>query len=158
MRNPTDARAYLPSSLVAHARNSSRRLASLTIAGIAALLSGCAVQYYDPETGTTHVWGFGHLSMKMTPLNEGLQAVIRGTTVFGLSLGTARDRTYLTIGYDSEQQTDIVDQNASVHLDWPAGDLFAIRAGSSWPATNSNGFTSNQQPQRKETPGGIEDE
>lgn len=105
----------------------------LTIAGVAVLLSGCAVQYYDSETGTAHIWGFGHMSMKVSPPNQGLQAVVQGTRVLGLSLGKARDRTYLTIGYDSHQQTDILDRNTSVHLEWPAGDLFRLRAGSSWP-------------------------
>ena len=107
--------------------------AKLTILGCAALLSGCAVQYYDPETGASHVWGFGHMSMKMSPPNEGLQAVIRGTRVLGLSLGRVRDRTYLTFGYDSEQQTDVMADDTSVHLEWPAGDLFNVRVGSSWP-------------------------
>ena len=151
------ARPRFLSNLVSHARNGSG-LSRLTIAAIVALLSGCAVQYYDPDTGTTHVWGFGHLRMKMAPPDEGLQAVVRGTTVVGLSLGRDRDRTYLTLGYDSEQQTDIVDQNAAVRLEWPAGDLFAIRAGSSWPADGSIGLTSNQPFRSKETPGGTDDE
>jgi hypothetical protein len=96
------------------------------------LLAGCAFQYFDPETGITHLWGFGHLSMKSIPPNEGLQATVRSTTTFGLSLGTTGSRTYLSVGYDNEQQTDVVDENTSVRLDWPAGDLFKLQAGSRW--------------------------
>lgn len=109
-----------------------QRPAGAVLAGVVALLSGCAVQYYDPDTGTTHVWGFGHLSMKASPPNEGVQAVVRATSILGLSVGRTGDRTYLTLGYDSEQQTDIVAESTAVRLEWPAGDLFNLRAGSAW--------------------------
>lgn len=158
MRFAADARAYLPSNLVSHGRNGSRGLASLAVAGIVVLLSGCAVQYYDPDTGTTHVWGFGHLSMKVPPPNDGLQAVVRATRVVGLSLGRIRERTYLTLGYDSEQQSEILSDSAAVYLEWPAGDLFNLRIGSSWPAASWSGPVSNQQYRNKETPEGIGDE
>jgi hypothetical protein len=108
----------------------------LALIACAVFLSGCAVQYYDPDTGTTHVWGFGHMSMKMNPPNEGVQAVVRATSLLGFSLGRTSDRTYLTLGYDAEQQTDIVAENTAIHLDWPSGALFDLRAGSSWPANH----------------------
>ncbi|MGH7773247.1 MAG: hypothetical protein ACREQA_13555 [Candidatus Binatia bacterium] len=31
------------------------------------VLAGCAVHYLDPDTGAEHVWGFGHLVMKVQP-------------------------------------------------------------------------------------------
>ena len=43
----------------------------------AVLPSGCAIHYFDAETGTEHLWGFGHLKMKVGELREGLQAVVR---------------------------------------------------------------------------------
>lgn len=117
------------------ARNDSGtgRPSRLALLVCAALLSGCAVQYYDPDTGTTHVWGFGHMAMKVSPPNEGVQAVVRATSLLGLSLGRTGDRTYLTLGYDTEQQTEIVAESTSVRVEWPAGDLFNLRAGSTWP-------------------------
>lgn len=30
----------------------------------------CAVHYFDPHTGTEHLWGVGHLKMKVTPLKR----------------------------------------------------------------------------------------
>ena len=109
----------------------------LAFLACAVLLGGCAIQYYDSETGITHVWGLGHMRMKMSPPNEGLQAVVRATSILGLSMGRTRDRTYLTLGYDSEQQTDIVAEGTSVRLEWPVSDLFNLRAGSNWPASRS---------------------
>ena len=136
---------------MSHPRSPLKNVRLLTL-GCAVLLCGCAVQYYDPETGTTHVWGLGHMSMKMSPPNEGVQAVVRATSILGLSLGrTTGDRTYLTLGYDTEQQTDIVAESTSVHLEWPADDLFNLRAGSSWPATGAGRPTSNRQ-QRNDAP------
>lgn len=120
------------------------RRSRLAILACAALLCGCAVQYYDPETGTTHIWGLGHMSMKISPPNEGVQAVVRATNTLGLSLGRTGDRTYLTLGYDTEQQTDIVAESTSVYLEWPTGDLFSLRAGSSWPTNRQSGPSSSQ--------------
>jgi hypothetical protein len=139
----------------ARARSSSEnvRLWTFAMLGCALLLSGCAVQYYDPETGTTHVWGLGHMSMKISPPNEGVQAVVRATSILGLSLGrTTGDRTYFTLGYDSEQQTDIVAESTAVRLEWPAGDLFNLRAGSQWPTGMVHGSNSHRN-QSNETPG-----
>ncbi|MFT4589665.1 MAG: hypothetical protein ACI8QF_003782, partial [Limisphaerales bacterium] len=45
-----------------------------------AFASGCAVHYYDKETGTEHLWGFGHLRMKAEPSEDGVvRAVMTGT-------------------------------------------------------------------------------
>ena len=42
--------------------------------------SGCAVHYYDKETGTEHLWGFGHLRMKAEPSNDAVvRLVVTGT-------------------------------------------------------------------------------
>jgi hypothetical protein len=115
--------------------------------GCAALLSACALQYYDPETGTTHVWGFGHMRMKASPPNEGVQAIVRATSILGLSLGrTTGGRAYLTLGYDSEQQTDIVAESTSVYLEWPSGDLFNLRAGSTWPDSHATAGATARHP------------
>jgi hypothetical protein len=130
---------------------------TLAFLAYAVLLCGCAIQYYDPETGITHVWGLGHMSMKMSPPNEGLQAVVRATSILGLSLGRTRDRTYLTFGYDSEQQTDIVTESTSVRLEWPDSDLFNLRVGSNWPATRSGRFSRNRQI-NNQAPGTKEDD
>jgi hypothetical protein len=85
------------------------------------------------------------MSMKISPPNEGLQAVVRATSILGLSLGRTLDRTYLTLGYDSEQQTDIVAESTSVRLEWPDSDLFNLRVGSNWPVTRSGWFSRNRQ-------------
>ena len=43
------------------------------------LHAGCAVYFHDVETGADHVWGFGHLAMKVAPESEGKQAVMKKT-------------------------------------------------------------------------------
>ncbi len=40
--------------------------------------TGCAVHYYDPKTGAEHIWGVGHLVMKVSAPNEGVRAVVSG--------------------------------------------------------------------------------
>jgi hypothetical protein len=129
------------------------RLSTLWTLGCVVFLSGCAVQYYDPDTGTTHVWGLGHMTMKVNPPNEGLQAVVRATSLLGLSLGRTSGRTYLTLGYDTEQQTDIVAESTAVRLEWPSGDLFNLRAGSSWTANQQSGPPSSDARQNQTTSG-----
>lgn len=62
-------------------------------------LPGCAIHYFDPETGTEHLWGFGHMKVKVTPVNKGLQAVVRGTDVLGISVGSTDRQSYLTAGW-----------------------------------------------------------
>ena len=146
-----------PSTRSVHSPSGSMRRSTPAFLACAVLLGGCAIQYYDPETGINHVWGLGHMSMKMSPPNEGLQAVVRATSVLGLSMGRTRDRTYLMLGYDSEQQTDIVAENTSVRLEWPASDLFNLQVGSNWPATRSGRFYLNREEATK-TPGTKEDD
>ena len=48
---------------------------------------GCAIRYFDEGFGVEHVWGFGHMAMRVTPPSEGLLAVVRSTDVFGIGVG-----------------------------------------------------------------------
>lgn len=76
-----------------------RRSAGLVLAVLILMPSatGCAVHYYDAKTGTEHIWGFGHMKMRVTPPNEGLQTVVRGTDVIGASIGSAKGHAHRLI-------------------------------------------------------------
>lgn len=111
---------------------------NLALAGGALLLStGCALHYFDPKSGTEHLWGFGHLKMKAAPPAEGVQAVVKGTESIGLDLGAGRDDYRVAAGWYSRRQITI-SSNAAVRLEWPNADFFNVRVGTQPPwATNA---------------------
>ena len=102
---------------------------------VAAMLSptGCAIHYFDPETGTEHLWGFGHLKMKVATPSEGLRAIVRGTETIGIALGTLERQSYLHVGFQSRHRLDVVDEDTAVRFEWPTNDFFDVRVGSQFP-------------------------
>jgi hypothetical protein len=96
--------------------------------------SGCAVQYFDPETGTEHLWGIGHMRMKVGQANEGVRAVVTGTDTLGLSAGSVASEWRITLGWERLSQFRVLDTDTSVRLEWPSSDLFSVRVGSTFPA------------------------
>lgn len=97
------------------------------------LLAGCAFHYFDPATGTEHVWGIGHMAMRATPPREGYRAVVRRTDLWGVGVGRTGEGAYLTIGWDRREQVEILDEDTALRLEWPKGDLLRIRVGAEWP-------------------------
>jgi hypothetical protein len=88
------------------------------------------------------VWGFGHVKMRVAPPAEGLQAVVRGTDVIGLSLGRADQQAYLTLGWHRLQRLDVVQESTAVRLEWPDADFVNVRVGSRFPfATTESAAT-----------------
>ena len=100
---------------------------------IAEALNSCAIHHYDQETGVEHLWGIGHMYMRVIPPAEGLQAVVRGVDTVGLAAGTGAGNDYLLAGWQSVQRVDVVNENTSVRLEYPSTSLFSIRVGSSFP-------------------------
>lgn len=99
------------------------------------MLMGCAIHYYDKDTGAEHIWGIGHMVMKADQPNEGLQAVIHGTDVVGISLGKADKHTYFTIGWHRLEFIDVLKESTSVRLEWPDSTFANVRVGSKFPVT-----------------------
>ncbi|MEE9129803.1 MAG: hypothetical protein V3T84_07265 [Phycisphaerales bacterium] len=97
------------------------------------LSGGCAIHYFDSETGTEHIWGFGHMQMKVSPPNEGVQAVVRGTDVLGLSIGSADQQVYFTAGWHRVQRLDVIAESTAVRLEWPSADFAEVRVGTAFP-------------------------
>ena len=100
---------------------------------VLALVSGCAVHYFDQKTGAEHIWGVGHMVMKISVPGEERQALIHGTDVAGVGLGKSDAGYYAIVGWEQRRRVEIINQNASVRLEWPHSDFLNLRVGSSWP-------------------------
>jgi hypothetical protein len=95
--------------------------------------AGCALHYYDPATATEHLWGIGHMAMRVGVPNEGLKTLGYRTDVVGFSIGCGDRETFLGCGWNARQQIEILDENTSVWLSWPEGSFYKFRAGSQFP-------------------------
>ena len=93
----------------------------------------CAVHYFDPHTGTEHLWGVGHLKMKVTPVHEGVRGVVRGVEMLGLGIGRDGSYGYVALGWHNHQRLDILDDNTSIRLEWCGSDFANVRVGSHFP-------------------------
>lgn len=94
---------------------------------------GCALHYYDEDTGAEHVYGFGHMVMKVSAPKAGHQAVVTGTDLIGLGIGRNADGGYLSLGWDNRRRIEIIDQNTAVDLIWPDADFLNMRIGGHVP-------------------------
>mgnify|MGYP001050769475 CR=1 FL=1 len=90
---------------------------------------GCAIHYSDSKTGTEHVWGFGHLAVKATNTIQNKKAVVRGATLFGVSLGLRDHSPVIVIGWERLQTVEVVDGNTDFSLQGPDSDLLKIHVG-----------------------------
>ena len=78
--------------------------------------SGCAIKYYDKESGTEHLWGFGHLRMKAEPSKDAVvRSVVTGVETLGFSLLVGEENRGVGLGYDNRKKMRIMD-DASVAL------------------------------------------
>jgi len=106
----------------------------VVLLGIATFSSGCAIHYFDPETGTEHLWGFGHLKMKVSTPNEGMQAVVRHTGTVGIAAGYLDQEGYIQAGVHWTERLDVISEDTAIRFEWPDNDLFNVRVGSELPA------------------------
>jgi len=100
---------------------------------VSLILSGCSVEYFDASNGVEHVWGLGHVAMKIGQPNEGLKAVGYRTDSVGLAVGKAQEGYQLGIGWSSYQRLEVADQDAQMCLAWPAASFYTARVGTKFP-------------------------
>lgn len=105
----------------------------ILVVSLMLLAPGCAIHYYEEETGVEHIWGFGHMKMKAAKPNEGLQAVVHGTDVVGVGIGKADKHGYFTIGWQRLEFIQILKESTSVRLEWPDSTFGNVRVGSEFP-------------------------
>jgi hypothetical protein len=107
---------------------------SLVAPLLAASLAACAIQYYDAADQTQHIYGIGHIAYRVNKPEGTPEAIIVGTDIFGLGLGTTASTSGLTLGYASERRVEVIKRDASVTLGFPDSNLFDIQVGSEPPA------------------------
>ena len=123
------------------------RVDLIVVAALALITWGCAVHYYEEKTGVEHIWGFGHMKMKTAKPNEGLQAVVHGSDVVGLSVGKADQHGYVTVGWQRLEYIDVLKDNTALRLEWPDSAFASVRVGSQFPLGLNSGVLN-----QKETP------
>lgn len=124
--------------------------ATLGLLGLS-VLSGCGIHYYDAKTGTEHLWGFGHLRMRVQPPDEGVQAVVKGYSIAGAKVGGSQEDYGISVGYDSRRIILITATNAAFGLEWPTASFFNVRVGGTNPPFLSRpiaGMTENHHHQQ----------
>ena len=137
-------RICLPKSFyfaIAYPSANLSRLRGITAAAIrslfftiaAAIFSGCAVHYYDQETNTENLFGIGHFQMKVAPQRENVIGIVSGISALGLSLGTTAHGAHFGAGLLKEYRLSILQEDASVRLEWPNAEFFSVRVGSTPP-------------------------
>lgn len=87
------------------------------------------MHYYDPDTGVDHVWGIGHLKMKLAAPEEGVRAAVTGVQLIGVGIGAGRSDYYAQIGWRNANHLRVLQESTCVRLDWPSNDIFSIRVG-----------------------------
>jgi len=92
-------------------------------------LSGCAIQYFDASTGTEHLWGIGHMRMKVTTPDNGVRAVVTGTDTLGIAAGSVASERRITIGWERYSQIQVIAEDTALSLEWPTSDLFGKTRG-----------------------------
>lgn len=105
----------------------------ITTIFLVCLIQGCAIHYFNPKTGTEHIYGIGHMKLKVTTANEGLKAVYRETNILGMGIGIIDGQKNFTIGWDQRRRLDVIEENIAVRLEWPDSRFFNIRVGKYWP-------------------------
>lgn len=127
------------------------KISAFVIIGV--LLPSCAVYYRDRDSGAEHIWGFGHLSMKVVPPIEGKQAIIQRTTLTGVAVGLDNGSFGLSVGWDQREHILIYDENTAISIQrHPTNDFFYFKIGTyppdsgSIPDTNHSNETKENQP------------
>jgi hypothetical protein len=105
------------------------------------LCSGCAVHYFNRDTQTEHLWGFGHLKMRAAPqpafgtsaTNTSI-AFVTSVRTLGLNLGIGEDFSGVAAGWDARSRVVIRAPDACFSLVWPTNAVH-------WPGGLQNFFT-----------------
>lgn len=97
------------------------------------IVGGCAIQYYDRATQTEHLWGLGHMKMRVALPDEGVKAIVKSTEVVGVSVAVGSDESHILLGWNRFTRLNVTSESTSIRLLWPSSDLFSVRVGSRPP-------------------------
>lgn len=93
------------------------------------ILQGCAFHYYDPVTQAEHLFGIGHMVMKVHDVGINKIATVRGYSSFGLSTGIDESGGHFAAGWSSHRSIRLLQSDASIELIWPSNDFLNVRIG-----------------------------
>ena len=130
-------------------RGNRKRNSIIASLGLVAILcqSGCAVHYYDKQTGTEHLWGFGHMRTKVSPANEHVRSLVTGVQTVGVGIGIGQEDYSIAVGMSERLRLTVADDTA-VRLDWPDHDFFKVQVGTRLDSISMAGTNS---PSNQET-------
>lgn len=101
------------------------------------MLCGCAFYYHDTETNTQHVYGFGHMAVRVTPSKEEVQAVITQQQFLGISAGSAQGKGGFCLGWCKQQELSACKESVSLRVEWNDSSLLRTNVGSKPPKNHS---------------------
>ena len=93
-------------------------------------LPGCAVLSYDKQTGTQHLYGIGHLRMRTHAVEDRINLAATGIQTVGLTFGTTQEGAILSFGWQDLVSVRVVNPNAALVVERPAGGLFNLHVDS----------------------------
>jgi len=100
-------------------------------------LNGCSLHYYDPKTKAEHVYGIGHMVMKVQDAGDNRVAIIKGFSSIGVSGGTNDEGAYFGAGWSSHRNIQILEPNTKLDLLWPSSDFLNLRIGEDFSRSQS---------------------
>jgi hypothetical protein len=128
------------------------KLTGLVLSAFILTANGCALHYYDRNSGTEHLWGFGHMKMRAVPqygdgmpFTNAVVAFVTGVRTAGLNLGVGSEFSGVAAGWDSRSRIIIRSEDSEFYLLWPTNtvrlpqdlkDVFTVRVGTDCPFTN----------------------
>jgi hypothetical protein len=101
----------------------------ITILVFSFILEGCSLHYYDPETKAEHMFGLGHMVMKVQEAGANRVATVQGKSSLGLSTGMDEDGGQFSAGWSSNRTIHILQTDTAIELIWPTNDLLNVRIG-----------------------------
>lgn len=107
----------------------------LLLVPVYAVSTGCSVHYYDDKTGTEHLWGIGHMKMKIVNASDKTktQAVLVGLKTVGLRLDLAPTTSGLSLGFDDTRSAIILDSATPLKIQTDSGEPFTLQLGTPPP-------------------------
>jgi len=106
--------------------------AKLRLASFLTLLSptpGCAIHHYDARTQTEHVWGFGHVALKVQREDGAVQGTLRRWESLGLVVGRDAREAVLGLGWVRRDRLEALRPDASIFVEGPFSDFLDLRIG-----------------------------
>lgn len=103
----------------------------LTLYSLLLINQGCAVHYYDPQTGADHIWGVGHLAMKSASSSDAKQVLITQKTLAGVTFGFEGAFPSFNLGWNQSERITVHSKNTSLAIERPSNDYLQFKFAAS---------------------------